>query len=460
MSGPLGARRLVAAAPDAGAGSADPDRAAAPPDPHAWIAVIVKGWPRLSETFIAQELVGLEDRGHRLVVFSLRHPTDPAVHPLNRALRAPVTYLPEYLHDEPRRVVRAVRAARRRPGWAAALAAWRRDLARDRTRNRVRRFGQACVLAAELPAEVTHLYAHFLHTPASVARYAALLTGRPWSFSAHAKDIWTTPDWDARAKLAEAAWGVTCTRAGLAALRHLAAEPDRVSLLYHGLDRRRFPPPPAARPPRTGADPADPIRLVSVGRAVEKKGFDTLLEALADLPDHLHWRWTHIGNGPLLASLRHRAVALGLADRIAWRGAQAHDAVIEAYRTSDLFVLPARAARDGDRDGLPNVLMEALLLGLPCLATSAGAIPELIEHGVTGHLVAPADPAALAAAIAALAAAPDRRAAQAAAGRRRVETRFDAAPGLDALSARLAARADRAWAIGEDPAKTLAAIPT
>ena len=115
------------------------------------IAVVLKGYPRLSETFIAQELLALERRGLSLALYSLRRPTDAATHPLHVDIKAPVTYLPEYLHDDVRRVWRAWRHVRRRPGYRTARATWWRDLRRDFTRNRVRRFGQALVLAAELP---------------------------------------------------------------------------------------------------------------------------------------------------------------------------------------------------------------------------------------------------------------------------------------------------------------------
>jgi hypothetical protein len=160
------------------------------------VAFVVKGYPRLSETFIAQEILALEQRGLDILIISLRHPTDPATHPVHREIRAPVLYLPEYLKDEPRRVSRGWRQARRLPGYRAAWRIWLKDLIRDPTPNRIRRFGQALVLAAELPADIGQLHAHFLHTPASVARYAAAMRETEWSVSAHAKDVWTIPLWE------------------------------------------------------------------------------------------------------------------------------------------------------------------------------------------------------------------------------------------------------------------------
>lgn len=399
------------------------------------VAVVLKGYPRLSETFIAQELLGLQRRGLDFRIISLRHPTDRAAHPVHAAITAPVSYLPEYLYREPLRVLRGWLAARRLPGYRAARAIWWRDLLRDPTPNRVRRFGQACVLAAELGPEVVHLHAHFLHTPSSVARYAALMTGRGWSVSAHAKDIWTTPDWEKREKLADAAWAVTCTAVGRDHLAALAPEPGRVALLYHGLDLADFPPPPA-RPPRDGRDPADPVVIVSVGRAVAKKGYEDLLAALAALPSDLHWRFVHVGGGGLIRDLRDRARRLGIADRVAWSGAQPRAAVLAALAAGDLFVLASKIASDGDRDGLPNVLMEAQAAGLAAVATRVSAIPELIEDGLTGVLVPPEDPPALAAALADLAGDPARRAALGAAGRERVTTAFRHDAGLDRLAAR------------------------
>lgn len=401
------------------------------------IAVVLKGYPRLSETFIAQELLALERAGFALHIFSMRKPTDRTSHPIVGQIAAPVTYLPEYLYQEPRRVFRGLWQARRRPGFRMALSVWLRDLWRDPTPNRVRRFGQAAVLSAELPDEISWLYAHFIHTPSAVTRYASLMTGRQWSCSAHAKDIWTSPDWELVANLKSARWAVTCTAAGHARLQQLADDASKVDLVYHGLDLERFSPMVRDAEPRDGRIATAPVRLLAVGRAVEKKGFDLLLDALARLPGDLHWRLTHIGGGEQRDALKAQAVRLGLADRIDWRGAQDQPSVLAAYRAADLFVLPCRIARNGDRDGLPNVLIEAQSQQLACLSTTVSGVPELIINEKTGVLVAPDDVGALSAALARLISDPALRQRLGRDGARRVREQFDATAEIRQLVRRL-----------------------
>lgn len=386
---------------------------------------VLKGYPRLSETFIAQEIAGLEKAGLALEIISLRAPTDKRRHPVHDEIRALVTYLPEYIHQEPLRCLAAIIKAWRLPGFKAARKAFRADLARDRTRNRVRRFAQAAVLAVERGPHVSRLHAHFIHTPASVTRYAAQMLGCDWSCSAHAKDIWTSPDWELAEKLAQARWTVTCTASGHAHLQSLSPDPARVHLSYHGLDLDRFAAFDGRRHERDGSKPADPVRLVSVGRAVTKKGYDTLLEALALLPHGLHWRFDHAGGGELLDTLKEQAVRLGIDDRIVWHGAQDQAAVLALYRASDMFVLPCRIAPDGDRDGLPNVLVEAASQGLACVSTTISGVPELINSKRLGVLVPPEDPAALAQAIETLARSPDKRGKLGRAIEQRVRSEFD-----------------------------------
>jgi len=401
------------------------------------LAIAVKGWPRLSETFIAQELLALERAGIEFAIWSLRHPTDHKTHPLHDQVRAPVHYLPEYLHQEPLRVARALGAALLRPGFWRTSAQFLRDLRRDVTRNRVRRFGQACVMAHELPRDTQAIYAHFLHTPSSVARYTAGLRSLPWAFSAHAKDIWTSPEWELREKLAKdtngADFGATCTAFGAEHLNALAATTP-VDLVYHGLDLERFPAPPK----RTQRTPDAPFGMLSVGRLVEKKGFDRLIDALALLPSNIDWHWTHIGGGALDADMRARAEAHGISARITWRGACDQPEVIAAMRAAHLFVLPSRIARDGDRDGLPNVLMEAASQKLPILSTPVSAIPEFIDTGVHGILCAD-DPATLANEITRLAETPDLGPKLAEAAHARLHAEFTMQPGIDHLAVRLRA---------------------
>lgn len=399
------------------------------------IAVVMKGYPRLSETFIAQELLGLQKRGIDFEIWSLRHPTDGKEHPVHRSITAPRRYLPEYLHREPLRVLRGVAAQIVKPGFWRAVGIWARDFARARDINRIRRFGQAAVLARELPADVGFLYVHFLHTPASVVRYAAIMRGMKWGYSAHAKDIWTIPDWEKREKTADAEFGLTCTRFGA---KHLAAlappdAPNRTALVYHGLDLTDLPSPPKDRPENA------PLTILSVGRLVEKKGYDLLLDALAALPSDLDWRFVHIGGGELKAAVREQAQRLGIEGRIEWCGAQAREAVFAQMRTAQLFVLPSRVTASGDRDGLPNVLMEAASQMLPVLSTAVSAIPEFVENGQSGTLVPPDDAAALASEMDALLRDPARRTREAEALYRRLVSDFGADAGIDEVAARIRA---------------------
>jgi len=226
-----------------------------------------------------------------------------------------------------------------------------------------------------------------------------------------------------REKLASCAWLVTCTATNREHLAKLAP-PGRVELVYHGLDLERFPPVAIERSPRVGASADDSVIILSVGRLVEKKGTDVLLDALARLPARLHWRLVHVGGGPLGRSLRRRADRLGISARVNWRGAMTQTELLAEYRAADIFALASRVADDGDRDGLPNVLMEAQAQGLPCVATDVSAIHELVERDITGLLVDPESAGAFAAALESLIVEPARRRALGEAGRIRVKTRF------------------------------------
>jgi glycosyltransferase involved in cell wall biosynthesis len=401
------------------------------------VVVVLKGYPRLSETFIAQELLALERLGLKLLLVSLRHPTDDTVHPVHREITAPVNYLPEYLYQEPLRVLKSWWKARRLPGYKEARRIWLKDLQRDLTPNRIRRFGQALVLAAEMPKNASIVYAHFLHTPASVARYASRMTGLDWSCSAHAKDIWTSPEWELREKLDDLSWLVTCTSVNAEYLSGLAVDASKVSLMYHGLDLSRFAEFPDRAHMRDGSDKVAPVEIVSVGRAVAKKGYDDLLKALAALPEDFNWTFTHIGGGPLLDGLREQAKTLGIAGKIDWRGALPQEEVLKALQRADIFVLASRIAEDGDRDGLPNVLMEAQSQKAAVVATNVSAIPELVIDGETGLLVPERDPEAMTAALAHLLREPVLRQQFADRGNKRLRDLFDANRWIGSLAEKL-----------------------
>jgi glycosyltransferase involved in cell wall biosynthesis len=395
------------------------------------LAIVVKGFPRLSETFVARELEALEVRALDFTLHALRRP-GPDAKLVDNRVRATPRYLPEYLHDEPLRVVRAFVAARRLPGFGAAWNAFRRDWPRDVGRARLRRLGQACVLALELPPTVRHVHAHFAHSPTSVVRYAAKMRGVSYSISAHAKDIWTAPDWDLAEKISDAAFVSVCNRSGEARLVGLG-DPGRIHLIYHGLPHRSLSTQTHAQL-RDGSDAHAPVRLVCVARAVEKKGLRTLIAALTQLPPGLAFELHHIGSGPLLDELRGLALRSGAAAKITWHAAQPHAQVLAALDASDLFVLPANIAGDGDRDGIPNAILEAQGRGVPVLTCAAGGVGEVVEDQVTWRLVPAGDSKGLAAALADLIANPQKRAVLGAAGFAQVRDRFDAENGYDRLA--------------------------
>jgi glycosyltransferase involved in cell wall biosynthesis len=333
--------------------------------------------------------------------------------------------------------LRAWWRVRKLPGFRQARSSFIRDLFRDFTLNRIRRFAQAMVMVDEMPESVRHFYTHFMHTPSSVSYYASKISDTSWSISAHAKDIWTLQSWELKEKLDSADWLVTCTGANATYLSNLATDSEKVTLLYHGLDFKRFDQNQDAASLRDGSDAENTVRLISVGRAVDKKGYEYLLEALASLPGELHWQLIHIGGGEKLEVLRQQAATLGLNDRIEWLGSLAQTQVLAHYRACDLFVLPSIISADGDRDGLPNVLMEAQSQNLACLSTNISGIPELINHAETGWLVEQKNSHQLGEALLTLIKDPVLRNKLGQAGFERVRGEFSMDRGIDKLVARL-----------------------
>jgi glycosyltransferase involved in cell wall biosynthesis len=399
------------------------DRNARPEPGSRRIGVVLKGYPRLSESFILREILMLERLGLDLHIFALRDPRESTVHERVAQVRARVTYLPDRLLGALGAVAgaNAARLARAPHRYLTGLAEALARSARERDAAPLKRFLQAAVLVERgLPGTgVTHLYAHFCNDPTTVAYFASRLSGIPFSFSAHAKDIYTQHPAQLASKVARASFVTTCTAANAAHLRRHARGSTPVLCCLHGVETDRYHPAGAAR---SGVP-----HVLSVGRLVPKKGFPVLLDALATLRDRgAGFRCTIVGVGPLESSLRAQVHRLRLDDRVELKGAIAEDALAALYREVDLFALACEVEADGDRDGIPNVVVEAMASGLPVVSTAVGGIAAVVVDGETGALVPASDVDALSARLARLAASPTLGVSWGTEGRRRALARYSA----------------------------------
>jgi glycosyltransferase involved in cell wall biosynthesis len=357
------------------------------------VALLTRTYPKLSETFVLREILGLERRGCALRIFALAEPDDAESHRAARGVRSPVAYVPACDARGVARIARAHLACllTRPLHYLAALG----TVLRREEDGRWHDFLRAGWLAAALRRTgVTHLHAHFASEPAAVAELAARIAELPYSISAHAKDIYLTSAASLRRKLGSAAFTVTCTEHNRAHLGAVAPG-ARVLRRYHGVDTEHLQPPYA----RSRAPDHRPL-VLSVGRLRAKKGFGTLIEACALLrAAGFDFRVQIVGYGPERTRLATAIAERRLEDVIELTGKLDHDEVIRRYADADLFVLPCTVLADGDRDGIPNVLLEAMAMELPVISTAVSGIPELIADGRNGLLVAPDSPASLAAAM-------------------------------------------------------------
>jgi glycosyltransferase involved in cell wall biosynthesis len=390
---------------------------------HYRVAYLVKRFPRLSETFVLNEFLQLRKHGLEASLYALLDPAEAVIDPAAEQLMPELRYV--NLAGMPWRsrwrllrgagaqaVMRPIGLAR--VTWALVSV--------HRSIPSLRHAAEALWLARELRRDgVSHLHAHFAHSPAAVAYLCRLAGGPPFSFTAHAKDLYTTLPRNLRIRAHAARFVITCTESNARFLRDLLGDAAVVPIhvVHHGTDIQRFHP--ASRRPKSGL-------ILSVGRLVPKKGYQTLLEALSRvMRDGHEFRVEVYGGGPQRAELEKMAERLGLGPRVSFHGARPPDEIIDAYARASLFVLAPHVLENGDRDGIPNVLVEAMAAGVPVVSTRMSGIPELIEDGLDGILVEPEDIDALAAAIGRLlddTALADRLAA---AGRRKMEGSFDLA---------------------------------
>jgi glycosyltransferase involved in cell wall biosynthesis len=352
------------------------------------VAYVLKMYPRFSETFVLNELLELERQGVELHIFSLKRPNDGIVHADVARLHAPVTYLPESLRGL---VPRQLPALRRNPRRYLGVLA---RAIRSRRLSSVKHVLQAGAIAPRLEAGgFTHVHAHFASGTTSVALHASRLTGVTYSFTAHAKDIFldTVRPVDLARKLRGARFAVTVSDFNVRRLTPLANGTPLVRV-YNGLDLDSF--------VRNGVARDRPPLVLAVGRLIEKKGFADLVRACALLAaDGTDFRCAIVGKGPLEPSLRDLISALGVERRVELAGPIPRERLLELYARAAVFAAPCVVAGDGNRDGLPTVLVEAMACGVPVVATPVTGIPELVEDEVTGLVVPEHDAEALAAAL-------------------------------------------------------------
>lgn len=364
------------------------------------LAYILKGYPRISETFISNEILLLERLGFRMQLFPMRHPRESFCHDSVKQITAPVDYLPtELLLEFPRLLLPNIFLAVKRP----KLFQQGLKLANVR----YKRTGKLATFKHLLQAgfltnnhllgntEIAHLHGHFAHSPTSVTMFASLLSGKPFSFTAHAKDIYTSNPDQLREKIQLARFVVTCTEYNKRYLEDIAQGLETpIHCIYHGIDLALF------SPQTDHSQCTTPYKLLTVARMTAKKGLPTLYSALHMLKKQ-NFQFTHtlIGDGDDRKKILQLIEDLELTDCCHWLGTRTHTEVLKQFEQSSLFVLACEVAANGDRDGIPNVLVEALAMGVPALSTTVSAVPEILLHNISGITVTPGDAGIMAKAI-------------------------------------------------------------
>jgi glycosyltransferase involved in cell wall biosynthesis len=402
------------------------------------VAYILRSYPRLSQTFIVNEIVGLERLGLRIRIFAMTDARERLVQDAVETIKARTEYLELGRVRGAAALVREhLELALTRPRRYAATAVylWRRrnvdaGYATCSTRDCFLDAVHLAVILGRSDDRIRHVHAHFAHDPAFIALLVKKLTGVSYSFSAHARDLYQTQASVLGERIHEASSVVTCCRANLDYLRRLVSDGERrkLRLVRHGVDTRTF---------RPGASPRaalDVPLIVAVGRLVEKKGFVDLVHACRRVLDGGHDFGCEIyGEGPLLEALLGMVSDLGLTQHVSLRGARTQAQLVAALQRADLFALTPYVTSDGDRDGIPNVLLEAMACGLPPVTTAVGGIPEVVVHGHNGLLAAPRDVPSIAGHLAALLGDGARRERLGSRARRTVVEQFDDRRGAQEL---------------------------
>jgi glycosyltransferase involved in cell wall biosynthesis len=385
------------------------------------IGYVVKMFPRLSETFILNEILELERQGVALHVFSMKRPVEKVVHAYASEVRSPITYLPENLLQSSLSILRGQVYA-----WRNHRSTWRHTL-----RNVLRRvrpgsnradflaFCQACCLVREMRG-IRHLHAHYASVPARLALLVRRISGASYSISTHAKDIFQDDPFGSpklRERMLQASFVVANSRFSADHIRSGLGALAEIRTIYNGIDLDAF--------PLRKSEPDEP-HILSVGRLVEKKGFSDLISACQILKQRgVRFTCELVGTGRLSDTIKEQIRNCAVGDRIRMLGPLPQQVLRQHLERAMVFALPCIQAADGDRDILPNVIKEAMAVGVPAVTTRLDGIEELIEDGVSGALVPPGDPAALAVKLELLLNDRHLRSRLAAGARTVIEGRFD-----------------------------------
>ncbi len=377
------------------------------------VGYVVKRYPRYSETFIVNEILAHETAGLKIDIFSLRQPVDHHFQDKIAQVRAPVNYLLAQGVKVPVFWSTLQAAAKELPGLWDAL-----PKSLDAPGLEVY---QALTLARQVVSSgINHLHAHFATQATAVARLAARFAGVPYTFTAHAKDIFheDVQPGDLRRKLQDASAVVTVSEFNVGFLNeHYGPDAANVRRIYNGLDLDAFP----------YESPQDRLpQVIAVGRLVEKKGFSVLVDACAILAERqCPFSCTIVGTGDLKAQLQTQIERLQLQETVELLGPRPLAEVIQLVQEASVMAAPCVVGEDGNRDGLPTVLLEAMALGTPCVSTDVTGIPEVIRDGQTGRVVAQHNARALADAIEQLLADDPLRVQLATRARKLIEQEFD-----------------------------------
>ncbi|MCI0414582.1 glycosyltransferase family 4 protein [bacterium] len=376
------------------------------------VAYILKRYPRYSETFVVNEILAHERAGSEIHIFSLLSPEDTHFQDILSKVRAPVTYLTAGRLNATDFWMAIQETSQVIPDLFQTLRVARGE--------EVRYVHQAILLAREIRSKkIEHIHCHFASAATSVGRLAAHFSSVPYTFTAHAKDIFhqDVQRRDLETKFQDADAVITVSQFNVQYLNELLGHQSNLHRIYNGLDLSRFPySSPACRA----------SEIIAVGRLVEKKGFDTLVEACSFLKDRgTEFQCKIIGAGELEQALASQIRTLGLEKRIELTGPLPQNQVIQLIQEASVLVAPCKNGSDGNRDGLPTVLLESMALGTPVVSTEVSGIPEILTDSATGLRVPQRDAGKLAAAILKLLRDPGLRMRLALAARERIERDFD-----------------------------------